>query len=424
MKFAISSFGTRGDVEPYAAVGLALMERGHDVRMAVAPDLVEFVESAGLTATGCGPDTRLWQEVHHEFLTHLTRNFWKLPDLIKSGREDWKLFTQLAEEIGSTLTSLADGADLLLTFVLGEHAAANVAEYYDLPLATLHTFPVRPNGHQVPFLPASLARSAMRMDEWLNWRLTTRNVQNKQRRELGLPKATKPKTRRIAECGILEIQAYQDICFPEIASEWAELNGQRPFVGALTMELPADADEGVTSWIAKGAPPIYFGFGSNLIQSPADTLAMISAACAELGQRALVCSGWSNFSHGADMEHVKVVEAVNHAAVFPRCRAVVHHGGAGTLAAAMRAGVPQLILATWPAHLTIWGPAVERLNVGTARRLSSSTRQSLVADLRAILAPHYAVRAREIAARVPKPAESVTDAADRLEQYARRRRSK
>ena len=63
--------------------------------------------------------------------------------------------------MGTTLMSLADGADLLLTTRIGEEPAANVAEYYDIPLATLHYFPVRANGQLVPILLAPLGRSAM-----------------------------------------------------------------------------------------------------------------------------------------------------------------------------------------------------------------------------------------------------------------------
>ena len=241
--------------------------------------------------------------------------------------------------------SLADGADLLLTGVIVEQAAANVAEYYDIPLATLHSFPMRANGQLVPILPSPLIRSAMTVYEWLGWRMT-KKLEDAQRRELGLPKATGPSSRRIAERGSLEIQAYDEVCFPGLAAEWAKWDGRRPFVGALTMELPTDADEEVASWIAAGTPPIFFGFGSMPVESAADTVAMISAACAQLGERALVCAGWSDFSDVPHFEHVKVVGAMNYAAIFPACRAVVHHGGAGTTAAGLRAGVPTLILWT------------------------------------------------------------------------------
>jgi UDP:flavonoid glycosyltransferase YjiC (YdhE family) len=157
------------------------------------------------------------------------------------------------------------------------------------------------------------------------------------------------------------------------------------------------------------------------VESPAEAVAMIAAACAELGERALICSGGSDFSGAPESSHVKVVTAVNHAAVFPACRAVVHHGGAGTTAAGMRAGVPALIL--WIAFdQPIWAGVVERLKTGAGRRFSKTDRQSLVADLRRILSPGHVTRAREVASRMTKPAASVTAAADLLEETARRGR--
>jgi UDP:flavonoid glycosyltransferase YjiC (YdhE family) len=298
--------------------------------------------------------------------------------------------------------------------------AANVAEYYDIPLATMHCFPVRVNGQLIPILPSTLIRSAISAFWWLHWRMTE-EAEDAQRRELGLPKATGPSTRRIVERGSLEIQAYDELYFPGLAAEWAEWAGCRPFVGALTMELPTDADHEVASWIAAGTPPIYFGFGSMPVQSPADTVAMISAACIRLGERALICTGANDFTHIPHSDHVKVVGAVSHAAIFPACRAVVHHGGAGTTAAGIRAGIPTLIL--WiTADQPIWAAQVKRLKVGSARHFSTTTQQSLVADLSTILAPHYERRAREIATRMSKPAASVTAAADLLEDAATARR--
>ena len=146
---------------------------------------------------------------------------------------------------------------------------------------------------------------------------------------------------------------------------------------------------------------------------------MISEACAQLGERALICCGGSEFDDIPHYDHVKVVGEVNHAAIFPACRAVVHHGGAGTTAAGMRAGIPTLIL--WiGAEQPIWAIQVKRLKVGLARRFSRATRKSLVAELRAILAPEYVARAREIATRMTKPAASVTSSADLLEDRLRR----
>ena len=112
---------------------------------------------------------------------------------------------------------------------------------------------------------------------------------------------------------------------------------------------------------------------------------------------------------------------MNYAAAFPACRAIVHHGGLGTTAAGLRAGVPMLIFWTAPDQ-AIWAARVKRLKVGSGRRFSAINQKSLVADLRTILDPQYVARAREIAPQMTKPAESVANAADLLEKLARSRR--
>jgi UDP:flavonoid glycosyltransferase YjiC (YdhE family) len=407
MKYALASYGTRGDIEPCAAVGLELLRRGHDVRMAAPPNLVGFIESTGLAAVAYGPDSGQMPEVF--------RSSWKIQNPLRAVREAMAHVTQIWAEMSTTLASLADGADLLFTGVPYQEAAANVAEYYDIPLAALHHLPMRANGHLIPIVPSPLIRSTMTVLDWVQWRMT-KKAEDAQRRELGLPKATGPASRRMVERGSLELQAYDELCFPGLATEWA---GRRPFVGALTMELPTDADDEVASWIAAGTPPICFGFGSIPVKSPAEIIAMISDASLQLGERALICAAASDFNAIARFDHIKVVGAVNYSAIFPACRAVVHHGGSGTTAAGMRAGIPTLIL--WStSDQPIWAAQVRRLKVGSARRFASTTRKSLVADLRRILAPQYVARAREIGTQMTKSDVSVTVAADLVEDTARR----
>ncbi|HTZ21166.1 MAG TPA: glycosyltransferase [Opitutaceae bacterium] len=418
MKFVLASYGGRGDVEPAVVVARELVRRGHDVRMAVPPNLIGFAEAAGFAAVAYGLDSQAILDAQRNYWTCYFGTPWKMKELNRIGRQTHEFAIQCWGEMTTTLASVADGADLLLTGLIFEQPAVNVAERYDIPLAALHFFPVRAHGQLLPFLPAGLTRAAMTVNDWLLWR-TTKTLEDAQRRELGLPQATAPAPRRVAQRGSLEIQAYDQVCFPGLAAEWAKFDGRRPFVGALAMELATDADEEVLSWIAGGTPPICFGFGSVPVGSAADTITMIGAACAELGERALVCAGGSDFSNVPHFEHVKVVGVVNYAAIFPACRAVVHHGGAGTLAAALRAGVPQLILWTLPDQ-PFFAAQLKRLKVGAGRRFSSTTEKALTANLRTILAPEYLIRAREVAARMTKPAESARAAADLVENFARR----
>jgi UDP:flavonoid glycosyltransferase YjiC (YdhE family) len=407
VKFVLAVHGTRGDVEPCAAVGLELLRRGHDVRMAVPENLLGFAETLGLTAVAYGPDSQA--QLEEDIFLH---KWWKAGNLFQVATE---YITRGWAEMSTTLASVSKDADLILHGQTYLGLAANVAEHYNIPLAAMHHFPHRPNGYLVPFVPSPLVRTTMTIGESIYWRIT-KGAEDAQRRELGLPTTKVSSVRRIADRGSLEIQAYDEIFFPGLATEWG---ARRPFVGVLTLQLPTDSDDEVASWVAAGTPPIYFGFGSMPVGSPAETIRMIAEACAELGERALICAAVSEFDDTPKYDHVKVVGEVNHAAIFPACRAVVHHGGAGTTSAGMRAGVPTLVL--WiGAEQPIWAIQVKQLKVGLARRFSRINRKSLAQELRKVLSPEFVVRAREVATQMTKPAASVTKTADLLEAAARR----
>ncbi len=142
MKVVLAAHGTRGDVEPCATVGLELLRRGHEVRMSVPPDLVGFVESAGLAAVSYGPDSQEQVNAVADFVHHAFR-LQNPINLVRAGRE---LFVEGWAQMSRTLTSLADGADLLVTGQTYHAVVANVAEYYDIPLAGLHHMPICVNG--------------------------------------------------------------------------------------------------------------------------------------------------------------------------------------------------------------------------------------------------------------------------------------
>jgi vancomycin aglycone glucosyltransferase len=395
MKFVVAGYGGRGDVEPCVAAGRELQRRGHDVRMAVPPNMLDLAESAGLVGDAYGPDSREemnpGSDLVASIIPRMNNPFSVVPEVVEHVTE-----VKLAK--GATLTELAEGADLVLAGFNEQGLAANVAEYHGIPAVALHLFPER-----------------MWSSSWLFAQMT-KVAEDAQRRVLGLPEATEPSPRT------LDIQAYDKLCLPDEAAQWTQQDERHPFVGALTLELPTAADEEVLSWIAAGTPPIYFGLGSTPVTPSAEIGTLISTACARLGERVLICPGPNDFSHVEHFDHVKVVPAINHAAVFPACRAVVHHGGAGTTAAALRSGIPTLILWSW-LDQPLWASGVEQLKVGLARRFSDSTAEALEADLRCVLTPQYAARAREVADQMTTTAESLARTGNLLEDTARLGRS-
>ena len=404
LKIVMSSYGTRGEVEPCIAVGRELRRRSHEVCIAVPPNLVGFTEQAGLPAVAYELDSQTQIAGHVNYWRTTYSNRWNVGDRAKFRRQATETGIQATAEQKTLLMSLAKGADLLLTGVNGEHPASDVAERHNIPLATLHLTPWRVRGR------------VAEMREQLMWRAGVKKFENTQRREFGLADATGPLSHRMANRGSLEIQAYDEVFFPGLARDWAKLGSHRPFIGYLTLESPTEFDQEVLSWIAEGKPPICFGFGSMQVESSADTMAMIAAACERLDERALICGGVNGFDGVSDSGRVKFVPAVNHSAILPSCRAVVHHGS-GATAAGLRAGLPTLVLWKIPDQL-IWGNAISQVKVGTARCFFSTTEDSLVSDLRRILSPEYSTRAREISTMMAKPADSASDAADLVESLA------
>jgi vancomycin aglycone glucosyltransferase len=385
MKIVLAGYGSRGDVEPCAVVGRELLRRGHDVSIAVPPNLFGLVQSAGLTAVSYGPDSEQQLNTATDYIVGNMKNpYGGLPEAAERVAQIWV-------DKGTVLASLAAEADLLVTGMNEQRLAANIAEHHHIPLVALHFFPSR-------IQPSNELKSML-----------VKVSEDPLRGSLGLPEAPEP------TAALLEIQAYDERCLPGEPADWAEPG--KPFVGALSLESPADADDEVLSWIADGTPPIYFGLGSTPISPPADIVAMIIAAAAQLGERLLVCAGPNDLSEFDHFDHVKFVGAVSHAAILPECRAVIHHGGAGTTAAAMRAGVPSLILWLW-LDQPVWAAGVQQLKIGSGRRFLDATEQSLVADLTSILAPEYLTQARMIAAEMISPHESASSAADFAEAAA------
>ena len=124
---------------------------------------------------------------------------------------------------------------------------------------------------------------------------------------------------------------------------------------------PADLLE----FLQAGTPPVYIGFGSMIMRNPEATAQLIMQALARTRQRAIMLSGWGGLRSTNVPDSVFMIDAVPHAWLFPRMAAVVHHGGAGTTSAGLRAGVPSIIVPFF-ADQPFWGQRVADLGVGPA----------------------------------------------------------
>ncbi|WP_026365406.1 glycosyltransferase [Promicromonospora sukumoe] len=451
MRHVFALVGSRGDVQPALAVALELRRRGHEVVTGVAPNLVPLAGRLGLDPVPLGIDSAalLGSDLVRRDMrsAHPVRRVRALRAVASAG---W-------DELRTGLTALLDdvgGADTVVTGLLGQEVAAAVAERRGLRMAALHYCPVRANGVVSPVSGVRgprTTRAVWTLGERVRWGLT-RRAENEQRAALGLGGTRVHLPTRLRDAGAVEVQAYDPALAPGLVDEWGP---RRPLTGFLALDDAARARLGeagsasgadgggagasasLDTWLDDGEPPVYVGFGSMPVADPRALLAAVEAACAELGVRALVSAGWNDFSGsdggadrpgagpdgaaraaGPDPERVRVVGAVDHAAVLPRCRAAVHHGGAGTTAAALRAGLPAVV-GWYSADQPMWGDLLRGTGVGVARRASTLTQPGVLAGaLAEVLDEATAARAATLGARLVPPDRAVAAAADAVEDGA------
>jgi len=117
-----------------------------------------------------------------------------------------------------------------------------------------------------------------------------------------------------------------------------------PQVGYLFLDDPKPLDPALEAWLEAGEPPVYVGFGSMSIADTARVCTEVIAAIRRTGRRGLVGAGWAGLGAKGVPTDWRVVTDAPHARLFPRCAAIVHHGGSGTTASALRAGTPQVLV--------------------------------------------------------------------------------
>ena len=402
MRIALIAFGTRGDVEPFLAVEKRLRAAGHQATVAVPADLAAFAGQTGATIRPFGVDVR-------DFLASREGR-----DMLARG--DGRSFIARAleakrgfvETLHRDFTATVEGADVVVATRLAEEEASSLAEWRGVPFVGIDYYPVSSNGR----FPHALltTRQLTPLGNRLTYRLVNRLAfrgsvadLNVLRHSLGLPPARAAAPSRLDAAGATAIQAYSRHLVPQLA-DWGP---RRPLVGSLRLDSAQRAtlrsdheDTELESWLAAGDAPIYVGFGSIPVGDGRQTLEMIRKVARDVGTRALVVAGWSDFPRDADRTgRVHVTTAVDHGSVLPRCRLAVHHGGSGTTAATISAGLPTVICSIFYDQ-QFWGRAVERLGVGATMRLQDADATALTKLIRPLLTEEAAGRVKQLAAAV------------------------
>lgn len=387
MKITINAFGSRGDVQPYVALGKGLHAAGYQVVITTHKIFKELVLNNGLD---CFP---IDVNPHEVLISQAVADLGSNP--VKVARWIAKNINPVMKEMFQITLESGSSADLILNSLLS-FAGYHVGEKLGIPSIGAFLQPATPTRFY-PGASGILPSRWMPFQGIINYsvsKLTNqflfnllRPVINECRVDiLGLPpvgagfywQVDKPSS----DTPIL--YGYS----PSVMPKPADWGPSQMVTGYWFLDLTGDYNPpaDLRDFIKSGPAPVYIGFGSMVDHEKEKITELVFEAIELAGQRAILLGGWTDLGFGRLPDHFFRIDFAPHDWLFPRMRAVVHHGGAGTTAAGLQAGVPNVIIPffgdqafwAWRVHALgagLKGPPRKRL---TAARLAKAIDQALV----------------------------------------------
>lgn len=386
MRIAIIALGSRGDIQPYIALGKGLLADGHTVRLVTHDNYEKLV-----TAHGC----EFWP-MHgnvQEFAESAEmRALLEKGNFIAIMGHAAKAAKVAAQNWAKEGLAACQGMDLIVAGLGGLYIGVALCEKLALPLMQAYYVPFTPTsafaGALAPAWLARLGKATNRFSHHLTRQMMWQQIrgadQAARQQVLGLPAAPfwgPYNSPYLQNTPILYGFSPTVIAKPPEWGKDLHITGYW-FLESENNWFPPPALE---EFLGRGPAPLYIGFGSMSSRKPVETAHLILQAVVQTGQRAVILSGWDGLKAENLPDNVFVIDSVPHDWLFERVAAVVHHGGAGTTAAGLRAGVPSIIIPFF-ADQPFWGQRVAALGVGpqpiprqqlTQERLAQAIQQAM-----------------------------------------------
>lgn len=329
MRVLVGAFGTRGDVQPMLALAQELSRRGHDIDLAAPPSSVELARSLGLSPTSVGIN---YEEISRRSANGTFREALELMPLVRG-----EVHAQLAalEERASSADVLVGSTVFTVGTVLSEKLGKPFAFFAFCPQmfpSAKHPSPAIP----AQTLPPWLNRLSWGVNEWL-WARILKSTLNRVRSDRGLFPVRQVWPSIIGQHPVVASD-------PTLAQAPEDHPTRIEQVGALVLGERRELSPALVEFLERGPAPVYIGFGSMADPNPTATTGRLLESVRQAKVRAVVFRGWAGLEQREASKDVLFVGEEPHGKLFPRCAAVVHHGGAGTTHAAARAGIPQVVM--------------------------------------------------------------------------------
>jgi sterol 3beta-glucosyltransferase len=362
MRITIFAAGSRGDIQPCIVLGCGLKRVGFDVLMAAPENFAGFIQEHGLSFHPLRGDVQqiMASETGRGFMEKGSAN------LLQSIRAMRTMLGPVAMQMAEDALAACQGADALISLAVFATFAKTIAEVRQIPLIHVEPTPVLPTrAFPAPGWPLQknlgalhnrLSGQAMLQVLWQWYRPFVNDFRHRFRL---LPYSAASFYQILASTPLLGAYSEKVIPHPPDWPKNVHITGY--WFPDLQTEWKPEAQ--LKAFLDSGDPPVYVGFGSMAGRHPEKLAALVLEALAKNNQRGVLLTGWGGMRALSIPDGVFVIDSAPHGWLFPRMAAVVHHGGAGTTAEGLRAGVPSLIL-PFAVDQAFWGKRVKALGVG------------------------------------------------------------
>lgn len=362
MKITLFAAGSRGDIQPCIALSKGLQQAGYSVCLAAPEDFAGFVRQHAVSFYPLRGD------VQRIMASDTGRTFMESggANPIRSIRAIRKMTAPIVMAMAQDAYAACQDADGIICLGVLAAFGQSIAEALHIPIIHLEPTPLLPTrAFPAPSWPIQrdlggvhnyLSGTVMLLVVWL-W---FSPFVNDFRRRLGLsPYSAASFLRALRTTPMLSAYSPGIIPHPEDWPENIEVTGYF-FLDAMTDWQPSPE---LKAFLEAGDPPVYIGFGSMAGRNPEQTTLLMLEALAQCGQRGLLVTGWGGLQTGRVPDNIFVLDSAPHTWLFSRMAAVVHHGGAGTTAAGLYAGVPTVIV-PFAFDQFFWGARIKSLGLG------------------------------------------------------------
>jgi UDP:flavonoid glycosyltransferase YjiC (YdhE family) len=419
MRYGIITTGSRGDVQPFIALALALMKKGHDVTIVASENFRDFVDGFGVPYLPVAGNTE--QLINSPEALKLLEG----GSIFKFFYHLQKVAAQTAEQSNRDILEACSHFDGLITSVLPLPLVYSIAEkagkkcavvFLSVPPIPTREFPYQVLGSKGHPWVNRLSYRMM----GLGYAMISKQV-NKFRKEIGLPITNVMKACLQSDMLALTAVSQQFIKQPHDWPPNAHVTGFFYLPPSAREKPPInEIPEGLEDWLAKGDKPVYIGFGSIPIPDKEKLLHTLQGILTQ--RRVVFGAGWSILSGigaagGGIPSHPNlfVTKYVNHDWLLPRCSAAIIHGGIGTISAALRSGTP-IIVVSILADQPVNGKMIEQKKLGCHLPFKSLSPEKLLQAIKAAEDPLIKENCRATAARI-KTEDGLGKAVDLLEKY-------